>query len=525
VTGLVPLLRIQWRTRRRSLAVWVAGLVSSLAATAASIAHLYDTPAQIKSYGDAVVSDALVAINGRVEGIDSLGGIVQDEFGFIASFLLPLFGIVVVASVTRREEEAGRLEALLAGRIGRRAPALASLLLVLVAVAVTIAGFAASLLVAGIAASGAVLYSLSLGLLTLVFAALAAVCAQVVLHARGVYILGFAVVGVSYALRGVGDVTGTGWVWLSPLGWVEKAAPFADAQRWWVLAIPLLVTLTLAAAAVLLADRRDLGGALYRPGPGPAAASRRLVRPIGLAAYIQRSSFAGWLVGSIALAAVMGALANEVIDAVLGNQSLSNLVAFTSDDAADGFLALTQVYLAIIACGYIVQALDKLRHEEADDRLEPILAGAVSRPHWLSAQLVVVIGGLVVLVVASAVVLGVATALSTSDSGYVATLLGAGLAYLPAELVFTGIAVALFGLAPRMYAVAWACFGVATFIALLGQGLQMPQWMLDISPTTHIGNPPLGNVDTLSLVVLTLISAALVVTGFAAFRRRLIPQG
>jgi ABC-2 type transport system permease protein len=249
------------------------------------------------------------------------------------------------------------------------------------------------------------------------------------------------------------------------------------------------------------------------------------VRPIGLAAYIQRSTFAGWLVGSLALAAVMGALASEVIDAVLGNPSLSNLVAFTSDDAADGFLALTQVYLAIIACGYVVQALGALRHEEADDRLEPILAGAVSRRHWLSAQLVVVIGGLVVLVVASAVVLGVATALSTGDSGYVATLLGAGLAYLPAELVFTGIAVALFGLAPRMYAVAWASFGVATFIALLGQGLQMPQWMLDISPTTHIGNPPLGNVDTLSLVVLTLISAALVVTGIAAFRRRLIPQG
>ncbi len=52
----------------------------------------------------------------------------------------------------------------------------------------------------------------------------------------------------------------------------------------------------------------------------------------------------------------------------------------------------------------------------------------------------------------------------------------------------------------------------------------MPQWMLDISPTTHIGNPPLGDVDTLSLVVLTLTSAALVVVGFAAFRRRSIPR-
>ena len=85
MTGLRALLRIQRRTRWRSLAVWVVGLVGSLAVTAASVAHLYDTPEKIKSYGDAVVSDALVAINGRVEGIDSLGGIIQDEFGFLAS--------------------------------------------------------------------------------------------------------------------------------------------------------------------------------------------------------------------------------------------------------------------------------------------------------------------------------------------------------------------------------------------------------------------------------------------------------
>jgi ABC-2 type transport system permease protein len=525
MSGLGPLVGIQWRTRWRSLAVWTASLVGCLAATAASIAQLYDTPAKIESYGSAVVSDALVAINGRVEGIDSLGGIVQDEFGFIASLLMPLFGIAIVASVTRREEESGRLEVLLAGRIDRRAPVLASLLLVIAAVAVVVVGFVATLLVAGIATGGAVLYSLALGLLTLVFATLAAVCAQLTLHARGVYILGFGVIGASYALRGVGDVTRSGWVWLSPLGWVEKAAPFAEAQRWWVLAIPLLLSLVLAAVAVLLADRRDLGEALYRPGPGPTVASRRLVRPVGVAAYVQQSTFVGWLAGSVALAAVMGALANQVIDAVLGNPSLSSAVGFNSDDAVDSFLALTQVYLAIIACGYVVQALGTLRHEEARGRLEPILAGSVSRQGWLVAQLVVVIGGLAVLVAASAVVFGVATALSTGDSGYVPTLLGAGLAYVPAELVFAGAGVALFGLAPRAYAVAWFGFGAAAFIALLGQGLHMPQWLLDVSPTTQIGNPPLGAVDALSLIVLTLLAAVLAAVGFRSFRHRLIPQG
>ena len=103
--------------------------------TAVAVARLYDTPEKVPTYAEAVASDALVAINGRVEGLDTLGGIVQDEFGFMASFLMPLFGIALVVAMTRREEETGRLEQLLGGRIDRRAPAVAALLVVLGAVA------------------------------------------------------------------------------------------------------------------------------------------------------------------------------------------------------------------------------------------------------------------------------------------------------------------------------------------------------------------------------------------------------
>jgi polyether ionophore transport system permease protein len=524
VTGLGRFFGILWHAQRRRLLVWVSAVVASLAGTAIPVAHLYDTPQKVASYGEAVVSGALVAINGRVEGIDSLGGIVQDEFGFIASFLMPLVGIALVASTTRGEEESGRLEALLAGRIDRRAPVVASLLLVVTGVSAMVVGFVASLLFAGVDVGGAVLYSTALGLVSLVFAALAAVCAQLVLHTRGVYILGFAVVGFSYLLRGIGDVTHTSWVWLSPLGWLEKTAPFAADQRWWVLAIPLLVSAALAATAVVMAGRRDLGAATYRPGPGPTSGSDWLVRPVGLAASSQRGSFLGWLVGSVALAGVMGALAQQVVDAVLGNPSLSQALGITGGDAADGFLAVTQVYLAILACGYVVQALATLRREEAGGRLEPVLAGALSRGRWLAAQLLVVIVGLVVLVVVSAIVFGAATALSTGRSGYMGTLIGAGVAYLPAELVVAALAVVLFGLAPRAFAVAWVGFGSVAAIGLLGPGLQMPRWMLDLSPLTHVGNPPEGDVDAAALAVLTVVALAVTAAAFVGFRRRRIPR-
>ena len=525
MNGVGTLLGILGRSQRWRVLVWVVALVGSLGGTALSIAALYDTQAEIDSYANAVVSDALIAINGEVEGIATLGGIIQDEFGFMAAFLMPLVGISLVASTTRGEEDSGRLEALLAGRIDRRAPVVASLLLVAGAVLVIVVGFVLSLLAAGIDPGPAVLYAAALGSVTLVFAGVAAVSAQVVLHSRGVYALGFLVLGASYLLRGVGDVTDTFWVWLSPLGWMEKTAPFAAEQRWWALALPLAAAAVLSATAVALAARRDLGASLRRPGAGPDAASRWLVRPVGLASAVQLRSFAGWLTGAVVLAAVMGALAQEVADAALGNPALSDALGITEQNAADGFLALVQVYLAILACGYVVQSVGTMRREEVQGRLEPVLAGALSRPRWLGAQLAVVGGGLVVLLVLSSGTLGAATALSTGESGYVGTALGAGLAYLPAVLVVAAVAAALFGRVPRAFAVAWAGFGLVAAIGLLGPGLQMPQWMLDLSPLTHVGNPPEGSVDAVPLAALAAVAVVVTAAAFAGFRARRIPQG
>ncbi len=523
MTGLGPLLRIRWRTLRRSALVWVLALVGTMAATAVSVAELYDTPAKVQTYADAIGTDALVAVNGRVEGLDTLGGIVQDEFGFLAAFLMPLLGVALVAAATRREEESGRLEQLLAGRVDRRAPVLAALIVVVVTVVVTMVGFAVSLVAAGVPTEGSVLYSLALGTLALVFAALAALLAQVVLHARTVYAGALAVLAVSYVFRGVGDVRGWWVVWLSPLGWAERTAPFGE-PRWWVLLVPLVVALLLAGAALVLAARRDLGSALWRGGAGPDRASALLRRPLGLAWTLQRGSLVGWLVGSTVLAAVMGSLAQEVVDAITGNPALEVYISL-GGDPADGFLAMVVLYLAILGVGYVVQALGTLRQEETEGRLEPQLAGTVSRTRWLGAHLAVVLVGLVVILGASSAVLGLASSSVTGGAGSVWSAVGAGLAYVPAVLVVAGLAAALFGILPRGYLAAWGAFGVVTFIAFLGAGLQMPQWLLDVSPTTHVGTPPQGDVSAVALAVLVLVAMALTAAGLVGFRRRDVPRG
>ncbi len=523
--GLGIMLGIVGRIQRRSALMWVLVLGASMIGAAASVAALYDTPAKIHTYAEAVTSgNALLAINGKVEGIDSLGGVIQNEFGFMAGFLLPLLGIGLVARATRREEESGRLELLLGGRVARHEPTLAALLVAIATIVATGVLFSLGLAVSGVPLAGSLLYALSLCALAFVFAGLAALIAQLTMHARGVYTWSLLVLAASYVLRGVGDVTTTWATWLSPLGWAEKAAPFGD-QRWWALAIPLAVGLALGGAALRLAARRDLGSALVRGGTGPERAAARLRSPIGLAVRIHRPATHGWLAGGVLLTAMMGALSQQLLDAMAGNPALAEAMGIANARPMDGFVAATQLYLAVIAAGYVVQAIGTLRLEEAEGRLEARLSGTLSRARWLASHALVVLGGLITIVLGSSLVLGLATALSGGDLAELGPTLSSGPAYLPAELVLAGLALAVYGLRPRLFGIAWASYALMTFIAFLGPGLKLRPWVLDLSPTTHVGNPPAGAIQTGALTVMTGVAVALVAVGFAAFRRRGLPQG
>ena len=165
-----------------------------------------------------------------------------------------------------------------------------------------------------------------------------------------------------------------------------------------------------------------------------------------------------------------------------------------------------------------------LRAEEAEGRLETRLAGTRPRVRWLAAHSAVVAAGLVLVVVGSSLVLALTTAWSVGNTGEFGAIMGAGLDYLPAELVLAGLALALFGLWPRGFGFAWVGYAAATFIAFLGPGLELPQWVRDLAPTTHVGNPPVGSVQPTDVVALTALALALGIVGFLSFRRRGVPQ-
>lgn len=522
VTG-GAMLAISWRSSRRPLVAWTLGMIAVFAATAASVNSLFGTSAELKTYAKAATSgSALYAINGRPFGLDNIGGPIAYEFGFIAAIAIPLMGIILMTRMTRLEEESGRMELLRAGIIGRTAALKSALVLTSTAFVVMAAGMAVALAMLRLSWPGVVLYPLAFALVGIAFAAVGALCAQVVASSRAVTALGLAVLAVAFVIRGIGDVRDNALVWLSPLGWAEQARAFGDA-RWWPLLLLIIAAFVASVAALRLAERRDLGEGVFAPRGGSAAASPVLLNSFGFAARRHRNSIAGWS----AIAALVGAGFGSVGDAyntlTKDNKALKDILG-GGNAAANAFVSFIVILIALICMGFAISGVGRAADEERDDRLEPMLAGALSRPRWLAGHAVTLVVGVALVALSGGLGLGISNAISTGDSSQVWRLVGATFAYLPAVALLLGLSAALYGLRPGMLWIAWLPFVFVTVVAVLGDTLQLPDWVKNISPLYWVGRVPLESASVLALLGALMMALALAAAALGAFRTRDIPS-
>ncbi len=506
-------------------------LAGALALPALGDARLYDTSAEIQDYAHSVSGGALYAINGKFHGINTLGGIIQDEFGFIASFLFPVAGLVLMTRATRGEEEEGRLDLLLARPLDRRAPVVGATVVTggAILAATALIGICLKLAASDLPVWRDLLYAMSLGALVYMFAgvagvagvaAVAAVAAQLVRHARDVYAIGFAVLFMSYLVRGLGDAGSLWFTRLSPLGWTENVDAFGRT-RWWVLSIPVAVGVV---AAVVLANRRDLGASTlqYRVD-GPEGAGSLLRCPVGTALYAHRPTILGWTFAAVAFMGMFGGLAREVVDAIVGNSSLADALDTSAANAADGSSSVAPIPGAgrDRLPGHGVQC-GSTRGGDWQDRTDHgpgSVAVTMARPadrrryRWHARR---VAGG------NDHLRAGRSDALS--DAGLITRLVGSGFAYVPVYLIVAGLACALLAVRPRLYSLMWGVVAAIVSIAFLGPGLSLPMAVRDLAPTQHVGSPPAGDIHTLGLFLLAPLGWLLGVTSFIAFRLRDILQ-
>jgi ABC-2 type transport system permease protein len=520
LAGTPQLVRLYLRRDRIRIPVWILAILVFVLSTASSVEGLYPTRADLAAAAEVIASNPTqVALNGPALALDTLGGRTTWEIGATGLVIVALMSIFLVGRHTRAEEESGRLELVRSAVVGRYAPVVAAL-----TVAVAVNAVLAILITFGLMSydlppAGSIGLALSLTSAGIVFAAVTVVAAQVTEHARGVYGMAAAALGVAYTLRAIGDVGDGTLSWLSPIGWGQAIRPFAD-ERWWPLLLAAGFSAVLVAIALKLIAIRDVGAGLVHPRPGPARASGILMRPVGLAVRLQRGSLIGWIVGLFLLGAAYGSIGTDVEDMLRDSPDLSKAFSVSGATLTDSFFAAILLVLALIGSGYAIQSTLRLRGEENAGRAEPVLATALSRWRWVGSYLTVALGGTVAVVGAGGLGAGLAFGYASGDLGVTSRLLGAALVQVPAVWVLIGVAVALFGLFPRGAHAAWGALAACVVFGMFGQLFEFPNWLMNASPFQHVPQLPAAEFDAIPVLLLVAVAAGLILLGLAGFRRR-----
>ena len=411
--------------------------------------------------------------------------------------------------------------------VGRHASLLAALIVatagsILLAVLLALAFIVNGHLVDGSFAAGA-----ALGAVGVAFAGVAAITAQLADTTHGANGLAGLVMGAAFLVSGVGNMLGdfnpatieitSAWpVWLSPFGWYQQIQSFYQNNRWVLLLFAAFLVLTVQAAFALI-SRRDVGMGIIPARKGPAIASPGLLSPLGLAWRLQRNILMVWAIAAVVFGAVLGGTTTELAERMGGMERAEVLgdIFGMSETFAMAMVAI----LGPFDVFYTVQAYLRAVSEEANGLTEPILATAVTRLNWFLSHITCfVLGTLVVLL---ALGLGAAVASIAELEIRMLKLLEAAMIQAPAILIPAGFAIAIFGLAPRWSpTAAWMALIISILVGpFFGPALDLPLWVQNISPFTHV--PAVTEpVSATPIIAMLLIAAVLTTIGLLSYSRR-----
>ena len=522
----------QVRRDRVNLPIWILGTAALLAVAAQSVGQEYgDEKGRASILAVALATPALLALRGIPNG-PSLGSAVHfQSFAFLA-VTIGLMNVFLATRHGRQDEERGRRELVLAGPVARLSPPVATLILGVVANALFVVLAIGGYVSAGVSSQGAVLSSVALGMTGLAFLALSMIAGELMQTSRGANGVGVVLVLGSYALRAAGDATGSvditkltlqpGWPsWISPIGWGQQTLAFTD-NHWWpvaALAAPFVVA---AAVALVIHSRRELGASIFVERSGRATALPILNSPFALAWRLQWPTIIPWATGSALLGLALGSLVTAIAHANFDSPGLAALIQSlghtSSTSLGTALIPVVMVFVGAVAAAAGVQAVLRLREEEAEGRLENLLAEPRSRVSWMLSFAAVAALTVIITLGATAVTSGLSfIGTANPDAGWNAA--GSALVQIPAALVFVGVTTLLVGLLPQAaIGLGWGVYGVLLVIGLFAKLLNLPDWLAKVSPISDV--PSVPTHDWVPTIIVAAVAVAATLIGAAAFRRR-----
>ncbi|WP_234415957.1 MULTISPECIES: hypothetical protein [unclassified Actinomyces] len=510
---LTPLTRLTLRRDRRATATWalgagalalygvlVFGAAYPTAADRRSASLVYSTPAARLFTGPGF------GLEGADPGLAAL--FAAQAMGWVAAVGC-LMGMFMAISRTRGDEDAGPGELIRSHPVGRGEAARAALVSGLVSATALALFSALAVLAGGLEAGGALVMALGLWLACLWGTGAGLLLGAVTASARAARGTGILLVLGWFALRGMGDADqdASFLSWLSPMGLVQQTRVWVDT-RWLPILLLAVGAAVLTGSGAALHARRDLGEGLLGTG-APVRPRRR--GPAGAVALALRTTAAarGWCAGlGIAYGATYGLFASAIEESFqqLVEDNPAMQVWFGDSLGVSTYLGMIIGYLGPAGAACAVALGAGAISEERRGAMATVLAAPVSRCGWLVARACAVALGTALFVVAAAGALaGTAVpvlVMAGSDAAarpwvLVHGIVVGALATVPACLLAGALVLSVHALAPRLTRpLGWGAYALMVGITLLGPLPGVPQWLLNLSPFTHVPSLPVQDAGT-----------------------------
>lgn len=516
--------RLALRQIRRG-GVTVVTLVAGMTAlVAATYEQMMADPAAAGSLEAIAANPAIRVLFGEPIGLDTTGGFTVWRVGTVSAVFLAAWAVLATTRITRGEEDAGRWDLLLAGRIPLRQTVRRHLGAVALVPALTGIAVTGALLAVGTPAAGAAVHGAGTALLGLFFTVTAAFTAQILPSRSSATGGAIAVLATSLMLRMVGDgIAELGWLrWLSPFGLVALSGPYVH-NRLTPLLVLLAVTAAIAAVALAAAGRREVRGALIAADPRRRPRLGLLATVEGFAVRRAGPVLTGWLIAVGAYYLLIGLTSVSITGFLTDNPALAGEAAqagFEALGSIAGFTATLFAILAIPVSGFTAVRLAAFVTAETNRKLAMLAAAPLSRTRLLGADIAATTAGAALLSTTAALTTWGGVNLMGGHLPLTAALSGAWNA-MPVVLLSLGAAVFAVGWTPRWVSLIGALPATGGFLLLvIAESVAAPMWVQELSPFAHLAPVPLTAVDWSATTVMLTAAVALVVAGLVGFGRR-----
>ena len=520
------LTRLILRRERVTSTLWIlltAGIVTLLAT---GVGTALDEASRMEML-PMLENPAMVAMIGPIIGAENF------TFGAIYTTLMLLFtalavvvmNVMLVVRHTRADEEKGRYEVVRSLPTGRLANLNAAMISTVIINVILAALIGVGLYFSGdesMCLNGSMLWGALLGAVGLVFAAIAAVFAQLSASSKGAVGYSLFAMGVFYMMRAVGDVSMEVLSLISPLGLILRAEAYAG-NYWW----PVLVLIGIAVPIALIAYRlnltRDIDQGLLPDRQGKAEGGALLRTPFGLALKLTKTGLIVGFITIFLIGAAYGTIMSDIEGFIETNEFYRQLILWMDGISMPLlFAGMINFVAAMIALIPMLMYVMRARGEERDIRAELVLAAPVCRYKYLGGYAIIAFVSSVVLQLLTALGLWLSASAVLPNPGEfpLGTVILGNLVYLPAMWVMIGITVFLIGVLPKATGLIWAVYGAVFLLGMFGRMDIFPVWMQNISPFGFVPQYPMESIGWLSMIVLTGIAAGFTIIGFVGFRRR-----